>query len=125
MGRVLLAALPPSERAAWVAGCKPDARTDRTITDTAALNDALELVARPQWSLVEEELAPGLRSLAVPVRDRSGAVVAALNVATFSHAPSRAHVLKGSLPDLRPGNRRVGKACVRTCSSRGDPLTYN
>src|SRR3546814_10514834 len=65
MGRVLLAALPPSERAAWVAGCKPDARTDRTITDTAALNDALELVARQQWSLVEEELAPGLRSLAV------------------------------------------------------------
>src|SRR3546814_2101221 len=61
MGRVLLAALPPSERAAWVAGCKPDARTDRTITDTAALNDALELVARQQWR--SEEHTSELQSL--------------------------------------------------------------
>src|SRR3546814_10626641 len=89
MGRVLLAALPPSARAAWVAGCKPDARTDRTITDTAALNDALELVARQQWSLVEEELAPGLTSPVGHVRDRSGPVRAEMYAAHIYQAHRR------------------------------------
>lgn len=35
----------------------------------------------PGFALNDEELAPGLRSLAAPVRDRSGAVVAAVDVA--------------------------------------------
>ena len=42
---------------------------------------ALTRVRRTGVALNDEELAPGLRSLAAPVRDRSGAVVAAVNIA--------------------------------------------
>src|SRR3546814_3423243 len=51
-----------------------------------ALRTELVAVGERRWSLVEEELEVGLRSLAVPVRDREGQVLAALNVATFSDA---------------------------------------
>src|SRR3546814_16051037 len=60
MGRVLLAALPPSARAAWVAGCKPAPRPDRTLPNTAALTDALELVPRPKWFLFDGDTPPCL-----------------------------------------------------------------
>ncbi|GGU03869.1 IclR family transcriptional regulator C-terminal domain-containing protein [Streptomyces coeruleorubidus] len=50
------------------------------------------------YALVDEELEEGLRSLAVPVRDRSGRVVAALN--TAMHA-SR-HTLRACVTDLLP-----------------------
>ncbi|OUD00880.1 IclR family transcriptional regulator domain-containing protein, partial [Streptomyces swartbergensis] len=50
------------------------------------------------YALVDEELEEGLRSLAVPIRDRSGRVVAALN--TAMHA-SR-HTLRECVTDLLP-----------------------
>src|SRR3546814_11204735 len=88
MGRVLLAAADAVERETWLEQAVLERRTDRTIVDASALRDEIGAVGEQRWSLVEAELEPGLRSLAVPVRSRTGAVVAALNVATFSAAPS-------------------------------------
>src|SRR3546814_8116644 len=76
MGRVLLAAADEPGRAAWLAAAALDRRTERTLVDKPALGAELACVAEQRWSLVEEELELGLRSLAVPVRDRSGATVA-------------------------------------------------
>lgn len=56
-------------------------RGPKTITAREQLMVALARVRRTGFALNDEELAPGLRSLAAPVRDRSGAVVAAVNVA--------------------------------------------
>ena len=44
--------------------------------------ELLEKVRREGVSLVDQELEIGLRSIAVPVRSRSGEVVAALNIGT-------------------------------------------
>src|SRR3546814_8558621 len=93
MGRVLLAAADEPGRAAWLAAAALDRRTERTLVDKPALGAELACVAEQRWSLVEEELELGLRSLAVPVRDRSGATVAALNVATFSAAHSAEYLI--------------------------------
>jgi len=80
MGRVLLASLPPDKLAAFfrVAELKP--RTPRTIVTEAALRQELRRVAAQGWAMVDEELETGLRSLSVPVRGRSGQVIAAINV---------------------------------------------
>ncbi|MYS90095.1 MULTISPECIES: IclR family transcriptional regulator domain-containing protein [Streptomyces] len=70
------------------------------LADTRANHEQLDLpsIRSQGYALVDEELEEGLRSLAVPIRDRSGRVVAALN--TAMHA-SR-HTLRACLTDLLP-----------------------
>lgn len=110
MGRVLLSALEDGQREGWLAAAPLERRTDRTITDRDVLRRELETVASQRWSLVEEELEPRLRSLAVPVRNRDGVAVAALNVATFSHAHSRTHLIDSYLPELRAAAGQLERA---------------
>lgn len=86
MGRVLLAARPDAEIDAYLARAQLVALTAQTITDPAVLRERLEQVRELGYSLVDQELEVGLRSLAVPIRDRSGAVIAAANVSTSTFA---------------------------------------
>lgn len=81
MGRVLLAALPPEQRLAALDAADLTRRTEHTITSRDRLAQELEAVAAQGWSLVDQELEHGLRSLAVPVRT-GGRVVAAMNVSS-------------------------------------------
>lgn len=110
MGRALLAALGEAEREGWLANAMLEPRTERTIVDRDGLRAELRSVAEQRWSLVEEELEPDLRSLAVPVRDRDGTVIAALNIATFSHAHSRQDMLDRYLPELRAAAGQLERA---------------
>jgi IclR family transcriptional regulator, pca regulon regulatory protein len=82
MGRVLLAHLPPPELRAYLQRTRLAAHTDRTITTRDRLVQALEAVRKNGYALVDQELELGLRSIAVPVHDAAGAVVAAMNVGT-------------------------------------------
>ena len=82
MGRVLLAHLPPPELRAYLQRTRLAAHTDRTITTRERLVQALEAVREKGYALVDQELELGLRSIAVPVHDAAGAVVAAMNVGT-------------------------------------------
>ncbi|MET0188829.1 MAG: IclR family transcriptional regulator C-terminal domain-containing protein, partial [Pseudonocardia sediminis] len=71
MGRVLLAALPAPELDAYLAQLRPEALTDRTLADPAALRAVLDGVRADGVCVVDQELEAGLRSIAVPVHDRS------------------------------------------------------
>jgi IclR family pca regulon transcriptional regulator len=93
MGRVLLAGLPDAERAAVLARADLRPRTETTITDRGVLERELEAVRRQGWALVDQELEAGLRSIAAPVRDPAGRVVAAVNLST--------HASRASLEDMR------------------------
>ncbi|MFP3992742.1 IclR family transcriptional regulator C-terminal domain-containing protein, partial [Streptomyces sp. E11-3] len=84
MGRVLLAGLPDAEREARLARAAPMPLTRHTVTRRDALAALLDQAARDGYALVDEELEEGLRALAVPVHDRTGRVVAAVNVAMHS-----------------------------------------
>jgi len=106
MGRVLLAALPDTDAAALIAASAPRALTPHTKTSLADLRASLEEVRRAGYSLVDEELELGLRSLAMPVRDSRGVVVAAINVSTGSSAPV-ADTLAALLPGLTAAARRI------------------
>jgi IclR family pca regulon transcriptional regulator len=98
MGRVLLAALPPDERARLLSAAPARPLTERTITDAEALERELDAVREAGYCVVDQELELGLRSISVPVRDRAGEVVAAVNVST--RAGSR-DVVREVLPALR------------------------
>lgn len=93
LGRVLLAGLSPAALDAYLASVTPEPLTPHTITDPGALRAELDRVREQGWAMVDQELEEGLRSLAAPVRDATGAVVAAVNVS----APAR----RGSAEDVR------------------------
>jgi IclR family pca regulon transcriptional regulator len=101
MGRALLAGMPAAERDALLAASALPALTDRTVTSPDALRDELARVAEQGWALVDGELEPGLRSVAVPLHDRRGDVVAAVNVSTSATRDSVDHVLAQYLPPLQ------------------------
>jgi IclR family pca regulon transcriptional regulator len=79
VGRVLLAGLPPAERAAVLDRIVPQAITPRTVVDKAALARLIDDAAGQGFALAEEEAELGFRSLATPIRGRAGQVRYALN----------------------------------------------
>jgi IclR family transcriptional regulator, pca regulon regulatory protein len=99
MGRVLLAALDPCELDAYFARIDLAGHTSRTVTGQTDLRRILTQVARQGWALVDQEFTDGVRSLAVPLRDRGGRVVAAMNVSSAT-LTSRAQLQKEVLPRL-------------------------
>jgi IclR family transcriptional regulator, pca regulon regulatory protein len=84
MGRALLAWAPQPVVERVIAESGLRALTARTITDPERFRAALRTVREQGWSIVAEELEEGLLSASAPVRDGSGAVVAALASSTSS-----------------------------------------
>jgi DNA-binding IclR family transcriptional regulator len=80
-GKVLLASLSDGEARKVLGPRRLPAITPHTITDPAAVIALLAKVRRQGFALVNEENIPGVLSVGVPIRNRSGAVVAALSVA--------------------------------------------
>jgi IclR family pca regulon transcriptional regulator len=80
-GRVLIAALPEDKRLEYLENVKLTKLTPNTVTSKVKLRSLIEETAVRGWSIVDQELEIGLRSISVPIRDRSGQVIAALNVA--------------------------------------------
>jgi IclR family pca regulon transcriptional regulator len=81
MGKVLLAYRDPVALRPLLDRMDLARRGPKTITVREQLVTALAKVRQAGLAVNDEELAPGLRSIAAPVRDRSGQVVAAINVA--------------------------------------------
>ena len=104
MGRVLLADLPPATRRLPLP-LQP--LTPHTLTDPEALTRLLDDVHTKGHALVDEELEEGLRSIAVPVHDRTGRVVAALNVAMHAARHTAEGCERDILPQLRATADRI------------------
>ncbi len=99
-GKVLLAALPPDGLAATLA-LPSRAGLPAYIGRTPdQLRDELTAVRARGWALADEELAPGVRSVAVPVRDGTGTVRAAMNVTVHAAETSTDRLLHDHLPRL-------------------------
>jgi IclR family transcriptional regulator, pca regulon regulatory protein len=98
-GKVLLAALSPDELTATLAQPSRSGLPAAQRTHEQLCAELTEVRARG-WALADEELAPGFRSVAVPVRDGAGVVRAAMNV-TVHAAETSTEVLVGQhLPRL-------------------------
>ncbi len=80
-GRVLLAALPEEELLEYLDHVKLQKLTPNTVTSKVKLRGLIEEAGNKGWSIVDQELEIGLRSISVPIYGKKGAIVAALNVA--------------------------------------------
>ena len=98
-GKVLLAALSDEELKRRL-----DLPTRSAVQikgpDRDALRQELASVRAQGWALADEELAPGVRSVAAPVRDRDGVVRAALNVTVHAAETSVDDLIATHLPVL-------------------------
>jgi len=81
MGKVLLAYRDPAVLRALLDRTDFARRGPKTITAREQLMASLDRVRSAGFAVNDEELAAGLRSIAAPVRDRSGQVIAAVNIA--------------------------------------------
>ena len=100
MGRVLLAALPPEELDAYFVDYERRAFTSRTLTDEADLRAAIDLVRKQGWALNDQEVEDGVRSVAAPVHDAGGHVVAAINVSAHASRATVSALERQFLPAL-------------------------
>ncbi len=84
MGKVLLAFLSEYERRVRLSEVKLITRGPNAITSKSALREELDAVATAQFAVNDEELTSELYAIAVPIRDESVEVVAAMSVAAHS-----------------------------------------
>ncbi|WP_071000317.1 IclR family transcriptional regulator C-terminal domain-containing protein [Methylobacterium sp. C1] len=101
MGRVLLAALPEPEAHAVLEGSALRAHTPLTKASVESLHIELARVREQGYSLVDQELELGLCSIAVPLTDRRGRVVAALNVGAPAPQVAATEMVALYLPGLQ------------------------
>jgi IclR family transcriptional regulator, pca regulon regulatory protein len=80
-GKALIAFLPRADLSQLIDRIDLVQRGPRTLTSKPALLAELERVRRTGIAVNDEELETALRSIAVPVRSRSGEVIAAINLA--------------------------------------------
>jgi IclR family pca regulon transcriptional regulator len=100
LGKVLLAGLPAAELAGVLAEPSRAGVVARWQPDRAELDEVLRDVRAKGWALTDEQLAPGIRSVAAPLRDGSGRVVAALNVTVHAAETTVETLLTTYLPLL-------------------------
>jgi IclR family pca regulon transcriptional regulator len=100
MGRVLLAGLPSEELEQYLAEATFEAFTERTVTDPDRLREIVAQVRSDGYSIIDQELEDGLRAIAVPIREASGAVTAAINVSAHASRLSSDGMRKQLLPAL-------------------------
>src|SRR5260221_3760219 len=84
--------------------------TRATITDLQALQERIRDDHRQGFSIVDEELERGLRSIAVPIVDRDGQCVGALNLSSHSTRTTRNALRETFLPELKSVAEQVSEA---------------
>jgi IclR family pca regulon transcriptional regulator len=77
------------------------------VTSVDALRAEITKARTQGWALVNQELEEGLRALAVPVRDRNGTVVAAVNVSAHASRTSLEVMRRDLLPPLLKTAARI------------------
>jgi IclR family pca regulon transcriptional regulator len=107
MGHVLLAGLDAQALEKYLGHAELDRLTSHTLTTPTALKAELAKVREQGWALVDQELEEGLRSVAAPIRDRNGAVVAAVNLSTHASRTSPGQVREEMVPPLLAAAKRI------------------
>ena len=107
MGRILLAHLPEQELDAYLRRTTMRKLTEQTITDEGRLREVLAEARSRGWAAVDQELEAGVRSIAVPVRDSSRKVVAAINASAHAARVPMRTLEKQFLPRLQGAARQI------------------
>ena len=114
MGRVLLAGLAREDLDTYLDRVRLDRLTTHTVVDVAHLRTEIDAARRQGYCIVEEELELGLRSLAAPIVDPDGHVVAAVNISTQAARYSLDVVHDDLVPAVRATAAAISADLART-----------
>jgi IclR family pca regulon transcriptional regulator len=113
MGRMLLAGLPEDELRTRLIQSNPMARTPKTKVSVEDLMDCIAQIRQQGWSQVDQELEEGLISMAAPIRDRNGTILAALNISGQANRTSASVMQETMLEPLLAAASSVSKMLGR------------
>lgn len=110
LGRVLLSQLSTAELKQWLSELTPEKYTPHTVVAKEKLRDIIVKTKIAGFCFVDQELELSLCSLAVPVRDLKGRVIAALNISTPYRPDIHSYVEKHLLPELLASASKIERA---------------
>lgn len=120
LGKVLLAALPEPALEHYFGIAALERRTQKTITSKQTLRRALSRIRADDYAIADEEMEDGLISIAVPIRNSSGEVIAAINLSSHTSRMSLDELVARMLPRLRRAAERIDET-VSMLESSGGP----
>ena len=101
MGRIQLGFITETELWRRLRAARIEAFTADTITDVSALFERIREDHARGFSIVDEELEKGLRSISVALVDRLGRPIGAIDVGAHSNRTTRNEMRERFLPRLR------------------------
>ena len=100
MGRVLLASLPKDQMLTILKSAERPAITERTLTKIPELTAEIDRVRAQGYSIIDQEIETGSRSISAPVFNLSGQTVAAINVGAHAARATLERLETEVLPKL-------------------------
>jgi IclR family pca regulon transcriptional regulator len=110
MGQALIAHAEPATLAAYFRETKLQSFTSHTLAKRGDLEARLAAVRAQGYAVCDQELEEGLRSIAVPIFNRRGSTLAAINVSSQAARTSVEHMLRVFLPRLKAAAREINQA---------------
>jgi IclR family pca regulon transcriptional regulator len=112
MGRAQLGYLDDAEIWRRLQAVRIEPYTPYTITDLQALFDRVRADREQGFSIVDEELERGLRSIAVAVLDRDGQAIGAVNLSAHATRTTRNEMRGQYLPELQRLSGQVSQTAA-------------
>lgn len=109
MGRVLLSGLPEDELDRVLRASDLRQRTRRTLTDIDELKTVIAGIRQQGWAQIDQELEEGLVSLSAPIRNRSGRIIAAMNISGQANRTSADEMVRRFLPPLLAASEKISE----------------
>jgi len=106
-GRAILAAMEDEAREEILKNLKLEPTSEHGLKSIEDLRAELTRIRGNGYALVDQEMQQGIRSLAVPVFNNKGEVVASFNTFTFSGIVTKEKLLSTALPALREAAREI------------------
>jgi len=100
MGKLLLAQKSEAELQEFFATATLEALTPNTIYKEVDLRKEFEEIREKGWAISEDQLEIGLMSIAAPIRNMQGEIIAAINCSTNSSRTTRKEVEDNYLSPL-------------------------
>jgi IclR family pca regulon transcriptional regulator len=110
MGRVLLAGLSDQEIDDYLGKTQLEQLTPHTITDPVELRKVIEVVRTDGYAMVEQELEEGVRSIAAPITNGRGKVLAAMNISGHASRVTVETMLEEFRPRLLATARTISES---------------
>jgi IclR family transcriptional regulator, pca regulon regulatory protein len=101
MGRCLLSSLSEQDLDAYLERANLSRYTAHSIVDPKKLRSIIKDVRDQEFCLVDQEFDLGLRAIAVPIRNSSGRIVAALSATSEADRTNKRELVTRFLPELR------------------------